>query len=146
MDEHRLALEAWESLFRAQHAAFAAMSDDFNHELTQGEYDVLLTVTRGKQYGARLKDVTTNMLISQPSVSRLVDKMVSKGYLVKSEDPSDRRGYYLEATDAGRQAFHAVAVRHSHSILHQMREFDEAELRQLILLSNKLRKTARSWR
>lgn len=142
MQEQRLALEAWESLFRAQHAAFVAMADDFNYELSQAEYDVLLSVTRGKPHGARLKDITANMLISQPSVSRLVDRMVSNGYLVKTEDPSDRRGYYLEATASGEEAFHKVAARHSHSIARQMSDFNEEELRTLIALTKKLRRRA----
>ena len=82
MTDRRLAIDAWESLFRAQHEVLAEISGDFIvGELTQGEYDVLLTVTRAPGMSARLRDVTSNMLISQPSVSRLVDRMVASGLL-----------------------------------------------------------------
>ena len=78
MTDRRLAIDAWESLFRAQHEVFGDINDDFDDDtLSQAEYDVLLTVTRGTDTTARLRDVTANMLISQPSVSRLVDRMVA---------------------------------------------------------------------
>jgi hypothetical protein len=84
MTDRRLAIDAWESLFRAQHEVFGDLSDDFQDDsLNQGEYDVLLTVTRGENMTARLRDITANMLISQPSVSRLVDRMVVRGLISK---------------------------------------------------------------
>ena len=90
MTDRRLAVEAWESLFRAQHEVFEEISADFEGtELSQGEYDVLLTVMRSPDTTARLRTVTANMLISQPSVSRLVERMVARGLLTKCPDPDD---------------------------------------------------------
>ena len=93
MTDRRLAVDAWESLFRAQHEVFEEISSDFENDgLLQGEYDVLLTVTRAPDMTARLRDVTANMLISQPSVSRLVDRMATRGLVSKCPDPDDGRG------------------------------------------------------
>ena len=76
MTDRRLAVAAWESLFRAQHEVLGQLAADFDGDgLTEAEYDVLLTVTRGEGNSVRLRDVTANMLISQPSVSRLVDAL-----------------------------------------------------------------------
>ena len=98
MTDRRLAIDAWESLFRAQHEVLAEISGDFVvGELTQAEYDVLLTVTRAPEMSARLRDVTANMLISQPSVSRLVDRMVASGLVTKCSDPDDGRGAIVTA-------------------------------------------------
>ena len=92
MTDRKLALEAWESLFRAQHELFTEMAADFDTgDITQAEYDVLLTVTRSPEMTARLRDITANMLISQPSVSRLVDRMVTRGLVAKCADPDDGR-------------------------------------------------------
>ena len=45
MTDRRLAIDAWESLFRAQHEVFGDINGDFDDEmLSQAEYDVLLTV------------------------------------------------------------------------------------------------------
>src|SRR6478609_6972629 len=102
MTDRKLALEAWESLFRAQHELFTEMNTDFEgSDLAQAEYDVLLTVTRSPDLTARLRDVTANMLISQPSVSRLVDRMVARGLVAKCPDPDDGRGALIRATDEG---------------------------------------------
>ena len=56
MTDRRLAVAAWESLFRAQHEVLHEISGDFSDDdLTQAEYDVLLTVTRGDDHAARLR-------------------------------------------------------------------------------------------
>ncbi|MEV4736219.1 MULTISPECIES: MarR family winged helix-turn-helix transcriptional regulator [unclassified Microbacterium] len=140
MTDRKLALEAWESLFRAQHELFTEMNADFDHsDLGQAEYDVLLTVTRSPDMSARLRDVTSNMLISQPSVSRLVDRMVTRGLVSKCPDPDDGRGALITATDAGARAFRSVATVHGRSIASRMSRLDDDELRTLRDLAQKLR-------
>ena len=140
MTDRRLAVAAWESLFRAQHEVLQEISDDFgDDDLTRAEYDVLLTVTRSPDMTARLRDVTGNMLISQPSVSRLVDRMVARGLLAKCPDPQDGRGAILRATDEGIAAFRRVASAHGRSIADRMSVLSDAELSQLQSLATKLR-------
>jgi hypothetical protein len=45
MTDRRLAIDAWESLFRAQHEVFEEISGDFDSALTQAEYDVPLAAS-----------------------------------------------------------------------------------------------------
>jgi len=143
MTDRRLAVDAWESLFRAQHEVFAEISDDFDGTgVSQAEYDVLLTVTRGPGMTARLRDVTANMLISQPSVSRLVDRMAARGLVSKCADPDDGRGALVRATDEGAAAFRRVALAHGRSIAERMSLLSDDELTQLRDLTAKLRKPA----
>jgi len=140
MTDRKLALEAWESLFRAQHELFTEMLADFEHShLAQAEYDVLLTVTRSPDMTARLRDITSNMLISQPSVSRLVDRMVTRGLVAKCADPDDGRGALIRATDEGARAFRSLATVHGRSIAERMSRLDDEELRSLRDLAEKLR-------
>lgn len=140
MTDRRLAIAAWESLFRAQHEVLDQISEDFHgDDLTQAEYDVMLTVARGEQNAARLRDVTANMLISQPSVSRLVDRMVARGLITKCPDPDDGRGALLRATDDGLSAFRRIATRHGQSIAERMSVLDDSELEQLRTITTKLR-------
>ncbi len=140
MTDRRLAIAAWESLFRAQHEVLHEISGDFcEDDLTQAEYDVLLTVTRGDDHAARLRDVTANMLISQPSVSRLVDRMVARGLISKWPDPQDGRGAIVRATDTGLAAFRRVATAHGRSIAERMSVLTDAELAQLQALTSTLR-------
>lgn len=140
MTDRQLALQAWESLFRAQHELFGEMVTDFDGaDITQAEYDVLLTVVRSCEMTARLRDVTAQMLISQPSVSRLVDRMVARGLLTKCADPEDGRGSLVTATDAGARAFRVLATTHGRSIAERMSRLDDEELRTLHALTEKLR-------
>lgn len=141
MTDRRLAIDAWESLFRAQHEVFGDINDDFHDDtLSQAEYDVLLTVTRGSDQTARLRDVTANMLISQPSVSRLVDRMVARGLLTKCADPDDGRGALVRATDAGAALFRRIASSHGRAIAERMSLLSDDELAQLRDLTAKLRR------
>lgn len=140
MTDRRLAVAAWESLFRAQYEVFRELSTDFNdEELSQAEYDVLLTVTRGDDHSARLRDVTANMLISQPSVSRLVDRMVARGLIGKCPDPQDGRGAVVRATEAGLAAFRRIATAHARSIAERMSVLSDDELAELQTLTTRLR-------
>lgn len=140
MADRRLAVEAWENLFRAQHEIFALLEGDFDGAaLTQPEYDVLLTVVRSPDRTARLREVTANMLISQPSVSRLVDRMVTRGLVTKTPDPEDGRGSLVTATEAGERAFRAIATRHGKHIADRMSALSTDELRMLNSLTQKLR-------
>jgi DNA-binding MarR family transcriptional regulator len=140
MSDRRLAVEAWESLFRTQHAVFAALADDFvGTDLSQAEYDVLLTVTRAPGMTARLRDVTANMLISQPSVSRLVDRMVGRGLVTKCSDPDDGRGSLVTATEEGAHAFRSLGILHGRHIAERMSCLSEDELRALRDITAKLR-------
>jgi DNA-binding MarR family transcriptional regulator len=143
MTDRRLAIAAWESLFRAQHEVFTEISGDFDDTLTQAEYDVLLTVTRGEDMTARLRDVTANMLISQPSVSRLVDRMTVRGLISKCADPEDGRGALLRATDEGAQMFRRLASAHGKAIAERMAVLTDEELAQLRTLTAKLRGSSR---
>jgi len=141
MTDRRLAVAAWESLFRAQHEVLREISDDFgSDDLTQAEYDVLLTVVRGDDNTARLRDVTANMLISQPSVSRLVDRMVARDLISKCTDPLDGRGAIVRATEKGAAAFRRVATTHGRSIAQRMSVLTDEELAQLLSLTAKLRR------
>lgn len=140
MTDRSLALAAWESLFRAQHELFAEFLEDFEGAtVSQAEYDVLLTVTRAPGMTCALRDVTRLMLISQPSVSRLVDKMEKRGLVIKSVDPADGRASLVTATPEGARAFRALATVHARSIAERMSVLTSAEQNELLKITSKLR-------
>ena len=133
-------MDAWESLFRAQHEVLAEISVDFvDDRLSQSEYDVLLTVTRAPQMTARLRDITRLALVSQPSVSRLVDRMVARGLVTKCADPDDGRGALVTATEKGARTFRDIARRHAATVATRMAVLSDEELTQLRDLTAKLR-------
>lgn len=137
----RQAVAAWESLFRAQVHVMRALSTDFpSKEVSLNEYDVLFNLSRQPERRARLRDLNKHVLLTQPSVSRLVDRLVARGLVTKSEDPSDARGTVIALTDDGFALFRRVAITHMGTIAeHVGSALDDDELRQLAALCDKLR-------
>ncbi|TFC71477.1 MarR family transcriptional regulator [Cryobacterium sp. TMS1-20-1] len=109
-------------------------------EISLNEYDVMFNLSRQPERRIRLRDLNQHVLLTQPSVSRLVDRLVSRGYLHKLSDPSDGRGAIIELTEAGLALFRRVAVMHMGAITERIGEsLTQAELLQLAALCDKLR-------
>lgn len=54
------------------------------------EYDVLYT---GQVLGpVRARELTKHVLLSQPALSRPVDRLADRGLVAREPDPADRRG------------------------------------------------------
>lgn len=109
-------VDAWESLFRAQVAVMRRLVADFPPGLSFNEYDVLFNLSRLPGRSARMRDLNAVILLSQPSVSRLVDRLVARGLLERLPDPTDRRGTVVHLTEAGYRTFLEAASAHMKSI------------------------------
>jgi DNA-binding MarR family transcriptional regulator len=117
----RATAEAWESLFRAQvtvmrrlqrHPAFK--------ELGMREYDVLFNLSRCPSNASRLTDLNQHLLISQPSLSRMAERLEAKGLVERRPDPNDQRAVLLALTDEGRELQRRIGlehVRHIHELI-----------------------------
>jgi DNA-binding MarR family transcriptional regulator len=134
-------VSAWESLFRAQVAVMRTLAAEFpSKDISFNEYDVLFNLSRQPQRQLRLRDLNKHVLLTQPSVSRLVDRLVSRGLVAKCPEPSDARGALIRLTDDGYDMFRSVAVEHMRTITDRVGgRLDPDELEQLARLCNKLR-------
>jgi DNA-binding MarR family transcriptional regulator len=139
--DRAITVAAWESLFRAQVTILRALAAEFPSEvLSLNEYDVLFNITRAPGRRLRLKDLNRAVLITQPSVSRLVDRLAARGLVSKMHDPDDGRGTIVSITPEGFDLFRRVAFTHMDAIdRHVGHSLDEGELRQLIELCDRLR-------
>lgn len=117
MSERAAAVAAWEALFRAQVSVLRQLNAEFpTGEISFTEYDVLFNLSRQPSRSLRIRDLNKHLLLSQPSVSRLVDRLASRGYVSKESDPGDGRGTVARLTDEGYDLFRRVAVEHADSI------------------------------
>ena len=141
MSEKSLAVDAWEALFRAQVSVLRQLNSEFpSDQLSFNEYDVLFNLSRQSERKLRLRDLNRHLLLTQPSVSRLVDRLVERGLVVKEADPGDGRGTIVCLTDPGHDLFRRVAVIHAESIRRRVGgALDAEELAQLTALTDKLR-------
>ncbi|MBD0024349.1 MarR family transcriptional regulator [Gordonia pseudamarae] len=109
----RLANDAWESLLTAHAAVLKRISrDDVWSEVSMREYDVLYTLAKSSG-PVRARELTKHVLLSQPALSRLVDRLADRGLVAREPDPADRRGVLLSLTDDGRATQRRVGGRHA---------------------------------
>ena len=140
MAGHRhLANDAWEALLSA-HAVlmkqFAA--EDIWADVSMREYDVLYTLSKCPE-PIRIRELNRHVLLSQPALSRLVDRLAERGLVERRSDPADARCVLLSLSDAGRIAQRQIGRRHARSVARAMTAgLDPAELRQLEAICRKL--------
>lgn len=131
---------AWEALFRAQVSVLRQLHAEFpTGELSLNEYDVLFNLSRQADRRTRIRDLNRQLLLTQPSVSRLVDRLVSRGLVRKESDPGDGRGTIVCLTDTGYDLYRKVGAVHAQAIHQHMSALSPAELRTLTTLTDKLR-------
>jgi len=137
------AIDTWESLFRAQVTVLRRLHQEFpSDELSFNEYDVLFNLSIQDRHRLRMRDLNRHLLLSQPSVSRLVDRLVARGVVRKESDPMDGRGTFVCLTSEGESLFRRLAVVHARSIRHHVgNALTEEELHELRRLSDKLRRS-----
>lgn len=141
----RTAAEAWEELFRAQVTLMRRFEhgDDFA-PLSSREYDVLFQLSRGDGGAIRLRELTDFILISQPSVSRMVDRLATRGLVERRAAPDDGRGVVVALTEEGARLQREIGRNHVRSIRRYVGgALDEDELRTLQRLAHKLRSAQR---
>ncbi|MFC7405947.1 MarR family winged helix-turn-helix transcriptional regulator [Georgenia alba] len=138
----RVAAEAWESLFRAQVALMRRFeeSGDFA-PLRAREYDVLFTLSRAPAGRLRLRALNENILITQPSMSRMVERLERRGLVRRDRADDDARGLVVSLTEEGAALQRSIARRHVRTLRRLVGgALSEDELRALTDLTTKLRR------
>ncbi|WP_235510885.1 MarR family winged helix-turn-helix transcriptional regulator [Curtobacterium sp. Leaf261] len=141
MSDKATAVAAWESLFRAQVTVMRTLNADFpSAEISFNEYDVCFNLSKQPGRRLRMRDLTGHLLLTQPSISRLVERLAARGIVDKQPDPTDARGVIVALTAHGFDLYRRVAVQHASTIADQLGAgLDDDELRTLTTLCRKLR-------
>jgi DNA-binding MarR family transcriptional regulator len=140
MADHRHpANDAWEALLTAHASLVRRFSEqDVWSEVTMKEYDVLYTLSKCPA-PIRLSELNRHVLLSQPALSRMVDRLAGRGLVSRATDPTDGRGVRLALTGEGRAAQRRIGRRHGRSVAEAMLgDLTPAELRRLEELCAKL--------
>ena len=131
--------DAWEALLQA-HATlmkqFAA--EDIWDDVSMKEYDVLYTLSKCPG-PVRLSELNKHVLLSQPALSRLVDRLAERGLIARETDPADRRGVRLSLSTDGWARQRQIGRRHARSVTSAVRsKLTPAEIGQLADICQKL--------
>ncbi|WP_179273588.1 MULTISPECIES: MarR family winged helix-turn-helix transcriptional regulator [unclassified Rhodococcus (in: high G+C Gram-positive bacteria)] len=116
----QVANEAWEAMYRAHTRLQRALSDSAIWEdLQPNEYAVLYALS-SKTDGKRITELTQDVLLTQPGLSRLIARLESQGLIVRVLDDSDGRASLIQLTDDGRQVQRRVGSAHAREVMLSM--------------------------
>lgn len=136
----RQAAETWESLFRTQVGVMRRLQKDpAFKELSMREYDVLFNLTRCPTGWIRLNELNVHLLISQPSLSRMVERMESKGLVQRRPAENDQRGVEVSLTEEGLALQRKLGSAHVRGIYELLTPaLSETEMQELKSLTDKV--------
>ena len=99
------ATAAWIRLMRVQGRVLDAVEQDLKKAgfPPLAWYDALLELSRAPSGEMRPVELERQMLIPQYSASRLIDRLVEEGLAARRECKVDKRGQFIEITEAGRE-------------------------------------------
>lgn len=135
----RLANDAWESLLTV-HATFmkSFAAEPIWGGVSMKEYDVLYALTKADG-PVRLTDLHRRVLLSQPALSRMVDRLVERGLVERCTDAGDKRVVRLALTDAGRVCQREVGRAHARDVTAAMTaRVSDADLEELTRITQAL--------
>jgi DNA-binding MarR family transcriptional regulator len=98
-----LELAAWRGMLQA-HARITQQLDAemrAEHGLSVSAYEVLMFLADAPEHRMRMSDIAQQALLSRSGCTRLVDRLVGLGYVVRYAATNDGRGLYAELTEAG---------------------------------------------
>jgi DNA-binding MarR family transcriptional regulator len=127
-----VANEAWEALFRAQATVVRELrAGDVWGELRPGEYGVLYALS-GAPNGLRITELGSDVLLTQPGMSRLIARLEAAGLVERLDDPDDARACRIRLTEAGDRAQRQIGARHGRHVAQTMsRTLSREQLVQL---------------
>jgi DNA-binding MarR family transcriptional regulator len=142
----RLAAETWESLFRAQVAVMRRLqAGKAFKNVAINEYDVLFTLSRCPSGWLRLNELNDHVLLSQSSLSRLVERLEKRGLVDRMPAPDDGRGVLLKLTEEGAALQKEIGREHVRDISSLVGPaLTAAEQKELQRLTDKLRESVGS--
>ena len=131
-------MAAWIRLMRVQSQVLNAVEQELKKAgyPPLAWYDALVELSRAPSGEMRPVELERQMLIPQYSTSRLIDRLVDEGLAARRECKIDKRGQFVEITEAGRElqrkmllAYSAAVERHIGS---KLSDFDAVKLCELL--------------
>jgi DNA-binding MarR family transcriptional regulator len=115
--ESKARLRLWIRLLRATRLVEGETRERFKNQfnVTLPRFDVMAALYR-KPDGMLMSEISRFLLISNGNVTGIVDRLVSDGFVVRSQRDGDRRTSFVRLTSKGRVAFADMSAAHENWI------------------------------
>ena len=110
-------MRAWSALLVAHRRLTAEMDRELRERVGMDldEYDVQHQLQRAGR-PVRMGELAERVLITRPTVTRLVARLVDQGLVERAQDAQDRRTVWVTLSDEGRARLAAAALVHGDGI------------------------------
>jgi DNA-binding MarR family transcriptional regulator len=107
-------LRVWLAFLRAHAAVTRQLEAELYAErgLSLSDYDALLQLAVADERRLRMNDLANRVLLSRSGISRLVDRLVARGYVRRGFCATDARGWWAELTPDGLNSLREAAPVH----------------------------------
>jgi DNA-binding MarR family transcriptional regulator len=97
-------ISSWKGMLRAHRDLVAGLDAQLEreHSLPLSSYEVLMVLVDAPDGRARMGDLANELLLSRSGLTRLVDRLVRKGWVERAPCEDDARGLYAAITRSGR--------------------------------------------
>jgi DNA-binding MarR family transcriptional regulator len=105
--------------FLVAHARITRRLDEelrAEHDLTLGEYDALLALAEAGDRRLRMNTLADRVILSKSGVTRLIDRLVADGLVVRDQCVTDARGAEAVLTDKGLERLRRASRTHLRGI------------------------------
>jgi DNA-binding MarR family transcriptional regulator len=129
-----LELAAWRGLLRVHSALVRELDAELEqvHDLPLSSYDVLIYLRAAPGKRLRMAELADSVLLSRSGVTRLVDRLVREGLIVRDACESDGRGAFAVLTEEGEELLARARPTHLAGVRERfLRHFSKAELQTL---------------
>lgn len=69
--------------------------------ITDAQFNALMIVWDYRRTPLRQKELAELLVVNQASMGGVIDRMQLKGWVLREDDPADRRAYFVRLTDKG---------------------------------------------
>ncbi len=108
----------WLAFIRAHSAVYRTLEAELQAEqaLSLSDYDALVQLALADGRRLRMSDLADRMLLTRSGISRLVDRLVSDGYVEREACETDARGAFAVLTPSGLRRLRDASPTHLRGI------------------------------
>lgn len=98
--------------------------------ITWPQWEALTYVRRHE--GCSVSDLARGLLVSQPAATKLIDRLVLKGYVIREENPADRRACRISVSESGTHLVDSIRAERDQRFSALIRQMEEGKQAALI--------------